>query len=194
MLQAPAPLPVELTAFTAERQGSGTLLRWTTAAERNNAYFEVQSSPNGQQFTALGRVGGQGQATQAHTYTYSDPSLARYAAAVVYYRLRQTDVDGTSTYSPVRSVAATAAVARQFRVYPNPSQAALGVQLDAEQAGPATLRLTNALGGLVFEKDVLLVAGANALSLPEAQGLLPGYYHLQLQQGAQRQMLALLRQ
>lgn len=193
-LQAAGPLPVELTAFSAVRQGTGALLRWATASERNSAYFEVQGSPDGQQYTTLGRVAGQGQATQAHTYSYTDPSLARYAAATVYYRLRQVDADGTSAYSPVRSVAVGAAVARQFAAYPNPSQAALGVQLDAQQAGAATLRLTDALGRVVFEKQVLLAAGRNALDLPEAQGLRPGYYHLHLQQGALRQVLAVERQ
>jgi hypothetical protein len=193
-LQEAAPLPVELTAFSAERQGAGALLRWATASERNSAYFEVQASADGQHYTALSRVASQGQATQAHAYTYADPSLTRYAAATVYYRLRQVDADGTAAYSPVRSVAVAAAVARQFVAYPNPSQAALGVQLDAEQDGAATLRLTDALGRVVFEKQVLLATGSNVLNLPEAQGLRPGYYHLHLQQGALRQVLALERQ
>jgi hypothetical protein len=193
-LQEAAPLPVVLTAFAAERQGAGTFLRWATASEHNSAYFEVQSSADGQQYATLGRVASQGQATQAHAYTWAESSLARYAAAVVYYRLRQVDVDGTSTYSVVRSVAVAALVARTFQAYPNPSQAALGVQLDAAQAGAATLRLTDALGHVVFEKQVQLLTGANALGLPEAQNLRPGYYQLHLQQGDQHQVLAVVRQ
>jgi hypothetical protein len=193
-VQEAAPLPVELTAFSAERQGAGALLRWATASERNSAYFEVQASADGQHYTALSRVASQGQATRAYAYTYADPSLTHYAAATVYYRLRQVDAAGTAAYSPVRSVAVAAAVARQFVAYPNPSQAALGVQLNAEQDGAATLRLTDALGRVVFEKQVLLATGSNVLNLPEAQGLRPGYYHLHLQQGALRQVLALERQ
>lgn len=192
--QAAAPLPVELTAFSAEQQGQSALLRWATASERNSAYFEVQSSPDGQQFTRLARLTGQGNTTQAHTYSWADLGWARYAAGVVYYRLKQVDTDGASTYSPVRTLVSKVVAASQFQVYPNPSQTVLGVQIAATQQGPATLRLTNALGQLLFEKQLVLAAGSNLLDLPEAQRLLPGYYHLQLQQGAERQVLALVRQ
>jgi hypothetical protein len=193
-IQAATPLPVELTAFSAEQQGQSALLRWATASERNSAYFEVQSSTDGRQFTRLTRVAGQGNSTQAHAYSWADLGWARYAAAVVYYRLKQVDTDGTSTYSPVRSLASKELDTSQFQVFPNPSQTALGVQIAATQQGPATLRLTNALGQLLLEKQIVLLLGRNLLDLPEAQRLQPGYYHLQLQQGATRQVLALVRQ
>jgi hypothetical protein len=193
-MQAATPLPVELTAFSAEQQEQNALLRWTTASERNSAYFEVQSSPDGQQFTRLTRVTGQGNSLQAHAYAWTDLSWSRYATGVVYYRLKQVDTDGASTYSPVRSLVRKGMLATRFNVYPNPSQTILGVQIAAAQNGPATLRLTNALGQLLLEKQLVLVAGSNLLDLPEAQGLQPGYYHLQLQQGAERQVLALVRQ
>jgi hypothetical protein len=193
-IEAATPLPVELTAFSAEQQGQNALLRWATASERNSAYFEVQSSTDGQQFTRLERVAGQGTSTQAHAYSWADHGWSRHAAAVVYYRLKQVDANGTSTYSPVRSLASKVLTASQFQVYPNPSQTVLGVQIAATQQGPATLRLTNALGQLLLEKQIVLAAGSNRLDLPEAQRLQPGYYHLQLQQGAERQVLALVRQ
>ena len=163
-------------------------------AQRNSAYFEVQSSVDGQVFTRLARVTGHSSTTQAHAYSWADLGWARSAAGVVYYRLKQVDTDGASAYSPVRALAGKGLVASQFSVYPNPSQTALGVQITATQQGPATLRLTNALGQLLLEKQLELVAGNNLLDLPEAQRLQPGYYHLQLQQGAARQVLALVRQ
>ena len=193
-IQAAAPLPVELTAFSAEQQGPSALLRWTTASEHSSAYFEVQSSLDGQVFTRLARVAGQGNTTQAHAYSWADLGWARSATGVVYYRLKQVDTDGASAYSPVRALVSKVLVASQFSVYPNPSQTALGVQIAATQQGPATLRLTNALGQLLLEKQIELVAGSNLLDLPEARHLQPGYYHLQFQQGAARQVLALVRQ
>ena len=193
-IQAAAPLPVELTAFSAEQQGQSALLRWATASERNSAYFEVQSSPDGQVFTRLTRVASQGNTTQARAYSWADLGWWRHATGVVYYRLKQVDTDGASTYSPVRTLASKIAVASQFEVYPNTSQTALGVQIAATQQGPATLRLTNALGQLLLEKQIVLLLGSNLLDLPEARQLQPGYYHLQLQQGAARQVLALVRQ
>ena len=192
--QAATPLPVELTAFSVEQQGQSALLRWATASERNSAYFEVQSSPDGQQFTRLTSVTGQGNSALAHAYTWTDLAWSRHAAAVVYYRLKQVDTDGASTYSPVRTLVSNALAASRFQVYPNPSQTVLGVQIAATRQGLATLRLTNALGQLLLEKQIVLLTGTNLLDLPEAQRLQPGYYHLQLQQGAEQQVLALVRQ
>lgn len=42
------PLPVALTAFTAQRQGADAVLRWTTASETDNAGYEVQASATGE--------------------------------------------------------------------------------------------------------------------------------------------------
>ena len=47
------PLPVTLVAFTAQRVGPDGLLSWRTAAELNNAYFQVESSVDGTTFLAL---------------------------------------------------------------------------------------------------------------------------------------------
>jgi hypothetical protein len=65
----------------------------------------------------VGRVTGQGTTNHAHTYQFSNANLARYAAAVLYYRLRQIDADGTSTYSPGRMLQLPAA-ARSFEAFP----------------------------------------------------------------------------
>ena len=95
-------LPVVLTLFDAERQGANGLLRWTTASEKNNAYFIIERSLDGVSFDSLAQVLGHGTSTQAQHYQFADLNVARYASKTVYYRLRQVDVNGTSVYSPIR--------------------------------------------------------------------------------------------
>ena len=114
-----APLPVTLVRFAANRQGADGLLTWTTASELRNAYFEVESSLDGSTFRSLSRVAGHGTSSQAHYYQYADVSLTRYAAPVVYYRLRQADTDGTSTYSPVQALSVPAG-ALLVEAFPTP--------------------------------------------------------------------------
>ena len=99
------PLPVELVRFTAELHGADALLKWATASERNNDHFDVEASADGRTFGRIGQVPGHGSSVQAHEYQLTDPAIARYAASPVYYRLRQVDLDGTFSYSPVRTVA-----------------------------------------------------------------------------------------
>ncbi|MBD2768007.1 T9SS type A sorting domain-containing protein [Hymenobacter sp. BT664] len=121
------PLPVTLTAFTAERQGRGARLRWTTASEQNSAFFVVERSPDGRTFARVGQVAARGHSTQAVNYEFTDPEPANVGAQVLYYRLRQEDFDGTATYSPVRTI--TVPSDGGVALSPNPAQGAQDVQL-----------------------------------------------------------------
>ena len=186
------PLPVELTRFTAESRSDDVLLRWATASERNNAYFAVQSSPDGARYTTVGKVGGHGSTSSPQAYAWTDAHVDRYAAEVVYYRLVQVDADSSKHYSPVRTVACAPVVGLQLRVYPSPSQLSCWVRIEAQHAGPATLRLTNALGHRVAEYHYPLLKGTNSLPLEEARALAPGVYLVRVQQGADYQSVRLV--
>jgi hypothetical protein len=191
-----APLPVMLVAFTAERLGEDGLLKWTTASELRNDHFEVESSIDGSTFRLLGRVAGAGTSSQAHSYHFVDKDLARYAAPLVYYRLRQVDADGASTYSPVRTVAVPLEGGLLVQAYPNPSAlgAAVALSIRTGQAGPATLRLTDVLGRELSQQQASLPVGATTLPLLEAGQLATGVYLLRVQQGDQQQVLRLVRE
>ncbi|GAB3852015.1 hypothetical protein GCM10028822_19270 [Hymenobacter terrigena] len=190
------PLPVQLTSFSAERREGNALLRWTTASEMNNAYFAVQSSTDGSQYTTIGKVDGHGSTSMAQAYTWTDARLNHSPAAVIYYRLAQVDADSSRHYSPVRTLA-TAPVrgqGLQVQAYPSPSQSPCSLRIDGAQEGPVTLRLTDALGHKVAEHQLLLVAGSNSLPLAEANGLLPGIYLVQVEQGTVRRTVRLVRE
>ncbi|GAB3873902.1 hypothetical protein GCM10028824_26270 [Hymenobacter segetis] len=190
------PLPVQLTSFTAERRDDNALLRWTTASELNNAYFAVQSSTDGSRYSTIGKVRGHGSTSMAQAYTWADARLNHSPAAVIYYRLAQVDADSSRHYSPVRTLATAPVAGLGLRVqaYPSPSQSPCSLRIDGAQEGPVTLRLTDALGHKVAEHQLLLVAGSNSLPLAEANGLLPGIYLVQVQQGAVRRTIRLVRE
>ena len=126
-----APLPVVLTSFTAQAAGTAAQLAWTTATELANAYFEVERSTSGQpnDFVALGRIAGKGTTAVTTAYQFVDRG-ANAAGALVYYRLRQVDQDGTSTYSPVRVVLFGQSLAGALSLYPNPSAGSTDTNLD----------------------------------------------------------------
>ena len=184
----PLPLPVTLVAFTAEQQGADGLLHWATATEQNSAYFQPESSPDGTVFTPLGRVAGAGTTTQAHSYQFRDANLARYATGQVYYRLRQVDADGTNTFSPVRllSVPISSFSAEAYPTTVLPGQA-LSLLLRTPTAGPAQLRITDATGRQVAQRNFELPGGASTTPLPEASRWAAGLYVLRIQQGALHQ-------
>jgi len=188
------PLPVELTGFTAARQGETALLRWNTASEKNSAYFLVESSLDGQHYAELGQVAAHGTTTQSSAYQFTDTRLSRYAGALVYYRLRQVDLDGTVAYSPVRTLRLTPAEALVAQVFPNPSAGQVTLRVEAPQAGEAALLLRDATGRAVWQGKLLLQAGVNELPLPAAETLPKGLYLLSVQQGAAQQSVKLVRE
>jgi len=94
------PLPVQLTAFLGKATSTGVALNWETASERNADYFEVQRAEGlTSEFRSLGQVKCAGNSAQAHAYQFTDAT-----AGLHYYRLRQVDLDGTETFSPVVTV------------------------------------------------------------------------------------------
>lgn len=90
------PLPIELLRFDARAEGSAVQSVWTTATERDNDYFTVERSANGTDFTEVGRVQAAGNSSTVVDYRLLDPTPF---TGLSYYRLRQTDMDGTSTLS-----------------------------------------------------------------------------------------------
>jgi hypothetical protein len=108
-----APLPVTLVSFAATPTSQGAaLLRWVTAKELNNKGFGVERT-----LGAAGTWKEVGYVATTNTpngksYEYTDKSLITAPASTqAYYRLRQEDLDGKVTYSPVAAVARQAALA-----------------------------------------------------------------------------------
>ena len=114
-----APLPIQLLTFTAQKQNTTALLKWTTATEQNNHGFEIQRSTDGKHWTSLTFVPSQangGNSLSALQYSYSDDTPTK---SVNYYRLKQIDRNGSYEYSIIRSVSFDGG--RAINVYPNPA-------------------------------------------------------------------------
>jgi hypothetical protein len=194
VFEAANPLPVTLVAFTAQLQGADGLLEWTTASEQQNAYFQVESSLDGRTFIPLGRVVGAGTSPERHSYHFRDADLARYAAPRIYYRLRQVDTDGASVFSPMRVlVVPTADFAVVAVPTAVPTGQALHLLVRTATAGPAWLRITDALGRYLGQRVLSLPAGTSSIALPEAAWWAPGLYLVRVQQGAQQQVAKVVR-
>jgi len=96
---AGGPLPVELAGFDARLDGSDAVLSWRTLSETNNAGFDVQVASGEADFLTVGSVDGAGTTTEPQRYTFRVPNLD---PGVHRFRLRQVDVDGTTTLSEVQ--------------------------------------------------------------------------------------------
>jgi hypothetical protein len=169
------PLPVVLVNFGAMRQaGSGVQVRWATASELRCAFFEVQRSLDGSLFTTVEKQAAHGTTAQTHLYTSLDPMAP---ADRLYYRLRQVDTDGTESFSPVMTLAATTA-ATTLILYPNPAHDELTIPAAGELAQVFDLT------GRVLQATTLPISGKLSVA-----ALLPGTYLLRVQVGGQLRSL-----
>jgi hypothetical protein len=93
-------LPVTFESFEGEALLQTNELSWSTYSEQDNSHFEVQKSIDASSFSMIGMVEGKGTSTTLSNYKYED----RLVSGISYYRLKQVDFDGKSTYSKVISL------------------------------------------------------------------------------------------
>lgn len=112
-------LPIELISFQATKQENRTVaLRWETASEDRNDYFTVERSQDGTEWVEIGKVDGAGTSSKLLNYQFLQEDQP---IGLCYYRLKQTDYDGETTYSGVRSLQFTPSESSNVLVFPNPA-------------------------------------------------------------------------
>ncbi|MEQ1746116.1 MAG: reprolysin-like metallopeptidase [Saprospiraceae bacterium] len=174
------PLPVEITSFDARREGDAVRLNWATATETDNRGFRVErSTGTADRFEQIGWVDGNGTTTLLHSYSFFDNNL-HASAAVLYYRLRQTDHDGQEHLSDIRAVY-LGGNEGELLVWPNPARDKIRVQLpDSMARETPQLTVLNPAGVPVLELAALPDSGE-----VDVQNLLPGLYTVQVSVGNQ---------
>ncbi len=93
-------VPVEWVSIHAAYRDGVVQLRWITAAECNNALFEIERTEDGRSWRCIGSVPGSGTTSAECRYAFTDPLRDLGAGASLRYRLAQIDYDGTRDYSP----------------------------------------------------------------------------------------------
>ncbi|MEO0723917.1 MAG: M4 family metallopeptidase [Bacteroidota bacterium] len=177
-----AIVPVEWLGFTAtmSKERPEVQLEWQTTQEENNAGFYVERSTDGRQFTDIGYVAAANSPqSDINTYTFWDKDLP-LNMTTGYYRLRQVDLDGTVSYSPIRVV--DASHLEDWQVLPNPATNYCEVVWRSAPFQSATISLRQAQGRLVTQINNWEPNAPAQLNLTAYP---PGVYLLQIQAGDQ---------
>lgn len=139
-------LPVEWLSFSAQAvDNENVVLKWSTASEFENEYFEVQRSSDGKDFTSIGEVASKGEGAKEQGYEFTDffPLLGDN-----YYRLQQVDRDGTAENSTIE-LATIKGDKPSVAVYPNPVLMGDNLSIKVSQEGTFYCHIYNANGELV---------------------------------------------
>jgi hypothetical protein len=176
------PLPIELVSFTANSERNGTVqLDWATASEWDNRYFEVERSDDLSNWSVIGRVEAVGHSNALVEYDAIDELPLR---GTNYYRLRQVDLDGTSTTSHVAVVEIAGTSGDPFSLYPNPATEGVFLRCHDELPEGLVYQLLAASGQVVRQGRSPNCEGQGHWL--ELNGLDAGTYTLLLQVGTER--------
>jgi hypothetical protein len=188
------PLPVKLTSFTAAVESKDVVLTWVTASEDNNKGFEVERSVDGKTFAFVGFVDGAGNSSVATKYSLLD--AAAFASAkvdVLYYRLKQEDFDGNSSYSNTVMVSINAEASNGLSVYPNPFDDSYTVSLTANNAGAANIELFDIQGKMVNKQNKELTKGFNTVQIDNLVNLHTGIYFVKVTVDGETQVMKVVK-
>ena len=161
-------LPVEFLSFTATYQSDtrSGLLNWATAKEWENEGFDIQRSVNNvRDWETIGQVQGAGYSDKRMDYAYQDLKLP-LTGGNIFYRLKQRDYDGDSSYSDTKSIQVEKMPGTSYwRVFPNPTSGD-PINLELLDSGiyrdePVIVRIISASGHF----DVVESRGGPSLSV-----------------------------
>ncbi len=142
-------LPVTFLSFTVTCSNHEKLLNWVTSSEIDNTFFVVEKSIDGNRWEQLGVVESIGNSSNATHYSFVDTKQA----AIAYYKLKQVDLDGRSTYSQVLSLSNCDRELIGFTLVPNPASDNVFIQLHGI-TGKQQVQIFNLAGAILKTTDL----------------------------------------
>jgi photosystem II stability/assembly factor-like uncharacterized protein len=140
-------LPLEWMSFTAEVSDQQEVhLDWTTAHEFNNDGFTIQRSLDGHEFINIDFA--EAKNKPLNQYTLIDTDLPYYDGTL-FYRILQTDRDGSQSYSEVRRVYLRS-IEEELGIWPNP----ISDEVNLSVINAGHLQIFNSGGHLIWSQDI----------------------------------------
>ena len=186
-------LPVLLTSFTATLQTTNTVkVNWSTAMEINTNTFDVERSIDGRIFYKVATVAAAGNANTIKNYSAVD-DVSGATNAIIYYRLKQVDIDGKIVYSTIASIRLKKNGA-SFTVTPNPLNAFVNINVEASKNELAIVKVLNMAGIELALKKVQITKGTNYIPIDDLYKLPVGNYIIQITTDTQIQIKQVIKQ
>jgi Bacterial Ig domain/Secretion system C-terminal sorting domain len=170
-------LPINLISFDGKLNGTTVDLTWSTSAEINTSYFDVERSTTGSTFIKLAKVNAQGLSNTTTNYSEVDfnPEVG-----FNYYRLKVVDKDGKFIYSNIINIKTDAKIETITSIKPNPFMDKVDVNISLYKNSQVQISLLDVSGKKVYQKEVRAVKGANKITLTDLGQLPKGTYILKL--------------
>jgi len=180
----PSPLPIELIFFKCELIEGIVILKWQTLTESNNDFYTMERCVKGlgdfvpSRWQEIEIISGAGNSNTVRNYTFVDELSSLYFLPLtLYYRLKQTDYDGTYELSDVVVVKVPLKV--DVSVYPNPVPGQFILSMYLEEAQDVQLEVFDLKGNSIYLEELVLSSG-NLLRQIDLSGHAKGVYNLKV--------------
>ena len=169
----PLVLPVTLINFHGVAVDEVNVLSWSTETEINAAWFYLEHSTNGKDFTSIGKLKASGNSNQIINYsmTHFTPSFGNN-----YYRLLQEDADGKINYSEIIFVENL--LSTTLHIFPNPTQdGSVQIEFNSAIGIKSLIQIINREGNIIHQMEVI-ASGTNTNQLIQLPS--PGIYFIRV--------------
>lgn len=166
----------------------GNLLKWTTIKEENNQLFIIERSSNGVDFEKIGKTNGIGNSLDINEYEFLDINVHEEK---LFYRLKQVDFDGTSSFSEILQIQAKNPNNFMVSKMTNTiTTTTFEVILEMFKDGEIAYSLKSLKGNQIVEEKLTAVVGYQKINVDlEFQPV--GLYRLTFQMGDEVESLVL---
>lgn len=176
-----APLPIELVSFQGNCiENSHVELTWTTASEHNSSHFELEKSRDGIFWSTIAIVSAAQESSSLIQYSYTDP----LEKDLIYYRLKQVDLDGMEeTFNTISVSCADLVLNSSPKSFPNPSFKDFYLEFKSDFSNDFSfLTLLDLNGQPVYNQALNIINGVNVVHLKDID-VVPGIYFIELNIG-----------
>lgn len=171
-----AILPVKLKEFTARLSNGKVELKWITTDEKDNASFTIERAGSDQRFSGIANIPGAINNIGEKAYAYTD---ANPLNDLSFYRLVQTDLDGTKTYFDIRRILNEKGNINAVVVSPNPFTSDLSAFLTVDRSQKVSISLTDMNGRIVKTSVGIYSPGTTEIKIGSGD-LVKGVYLLKI--------------
>ncbi|MES2515066.1 MAG: T9SS type A sorting domain-containing protein [Bacteroidota bacterium] len=167
-----SPLPIELISFDAIMNDKNVDITWATATESNNDYYTIEKSKDGISFETVSIVDAAGNSLS--TIHYKDVDYKPYDG-ISYYRLKQTDYNGTFSYSRIVAVNYTTDD-DGITMFPNPTDGNISLSLKGLENQEILVVIRDITGKECYSKVILSIQNSDIVALDTEGVLAKGVY------------------
>jgi 1,4-alpha-glucan branching enzyme len=179
-------LPVTIINFSGKKEGDKNLLSWQVANEINLAFYELQKSDDGQNFSLATKIKADGE----KYYSYSDQSTN--FPNDEYYRLKTIDKDGNFSYTSIVKIKSSIN-SWNAQVTPNPVEKNINLKIESPGEEKATIIISDLSGRHLYEHPISIHAGNNSFEINKSATLSNGTYFLSIFSTEKTQTIKVIR-